>query len=298
VRRRSLLPPKAGASSPEDINLWQADQIELSTGWVEAEEFGAMIATGQLEPVKGTAAKRSASRAPAKTGAERGQNGKRQPSSFPDTTAAGIPLADLADVNAGAVGRRSKRSAILDTAVARFGETGYEATKWSTVADEVGIGQTALYHYFESKAHCLLTIIRIELAQGYQRFLAAIGPAESSAAAVEAALTSAFDVTTAEVRQIRIVMANGDVLANPRPSEREETERLRCLELTRMIEDAWARLLQSKLDETGDERDARMLSRALLGLINSVWRWYRPSGKRPLDEVADFYVTSALRIVG
>src|SRR5207244_9845841 len=116
------------------------------------------------------------------------KNGKRRPSSFPDTTAAGIPLADLADVNAGAVGRRSKRSAILDTAVARFGETGYEATKWSTVADEVGIGQTALYHYFESKAHCLLTIMRLELARSYQRFLAAVHEQDGHSQAIEQAL--------------------------------------------------------------------------------------------------------------
>ena len=37
------------------------------------------------------------------------------------------------------------------------------AHKWAKIADEVGIGQTALYHYFESKAHCLLTIMSLEL---------------------------------------------------------------------------------------------------------------------------------------
>ncbi|MEU1162209.1 helix-turn-helix domain-containing protein [Streptomyces sp. NPDC005921] len=48
-------------------------------------------------------------------------------------------------------GPRSKRGAILVAAVERFGEDGYENTKWSEVADRVGIGQTALYHYFESR---------------------------------------------------------------------------------------------------------------------------------------------------
>ena len=43
-------------------------------------------------------------------------------------------------------GPRSKRGVILQAAVDRFGRDGFEHTKWATVADEVGIGQTALYH--------------------------------------------------------------------------------------------------------------------------------------------------------
>src|SRR5919108_2694469 len=67
-------------------------------------------------------------------------------------------------------GPRSKRAAILAAAVTKFGEVGYEATKWSDIAGEVGIGQTALYHYFESKAHCLLTIMSLELTRSLERF--------------------------------------------------------------------------------------------------------------------------------
>ena len=60
-------------------------------------------------------------------------------------------------------GPRSKRARILTAAIDSFGQDGYEHTKSAKVADEVGIGQTALYHYFESKAHCLLTIMSMEL---------------------------------------------------------------------------------------------------------------------------------------
>src|SRR5437763_10482676 len=54
---------------------------------------------------------------------------------------------------------RSKRAGILETATAYFGEHGYEDTKWADVAAAVGIGSTALYHYFESKQHCLYVIM-------------------------------------------------------------------------------------------------------------------------------------------
>ena len=59
---------------------------------------------------------------------------------------------------------------ILAAAIDKFGKDGYEHTKWATIADEVGIGQTALYHYFESKAHCLLTIMSLELDRSLERF--------------------------------------------------------------------------------------------------------------------------------
>jgi AcrR family transcriptional regulator len=47
----------------------------------------------------------------------------------------------------------------LRTATRYFGENGYEATKLADVAAAVGIGSTALYHYFESKLHCLFVIM-------------------------------------------------------------------------------------------------------------------------------------------
>src|SRR2546428_13993529 len=53
----------------------------------------------------------------------------------------------------------AKRSEILAAAVERFGRDGYEETKWADIAGDVGLGPTALYHYFESKQHCLYVIL-------------------------------------------------------------------------------------------------------------------------------------------
>lgn len=214
-----------------------------------------------------------------------------------DPTVAGVPLSDLAAVNEVAPGPRSKRGAILDTAVTKFGADGFEATKWSTIADEVGIGQTALYHYFESKAHCLLTIIRLELAQSYQRFCKASQGQTSTSEELEAVLESVFDVSQKAIIQTRIVMANTDVLAAPRNSQREETERLACLELTREIENAWVQLFRWHYEETGSGQDPVLVARAVLGLFNSVWRWYRPGGPMSLTKVSAFYRAAARRII-
>ncbi len=53
----------------------------------------------------------------------------------------------------------AKRNEILAAATERFGRDGYEDTKWADIAADVGVGPTALYHYFESKQHCVYVIM-------------------------------------------------------------------------------------------------------------------------------------------
>src|SRR4051812_46809881 len=65
---------------------------------------------------------------------------------------------------------RSKRAAILDVATDLFGREGYEHSKWADVAAAVGIGSTALYHYFESKLHCLYEIMAEALEADREKF--------------------------------------------------------------------------------------------------------------------------------
>jgi AcrR family transcriptional regulator len=195
-------------------------------------------------------------------------------------------------------GPRSKRAAILASAVKQFGEVGYEATKWSDVADQVGIGQTALYHYFESKAHCLLTIMRLGLRNSDRAFRDAVLNASGDLDALRAAVGAAYAVSELEVQQNRILQANIALLANPRASEREEAERLASRDLVARVERNWVELLERGMASGAfAPRDPQLLARSLLGLIVSVWRWYRPDGPVPLPEVADFITDCCVRMV-
>lgn len=196
-------------------------------------------------------------------------------------------------------GPRSKRAMILDAAIDNFGEVGFEHTKWATIAGQVGIGQTALYHYFESKSHCLLTIMSSELERSLERARKAAVKHETPDAKLAAAIASAFEVTPREALQARILLSHQDLLVTPRPSEREEGERQRARELVREIEHEWATLLRRGMDEgIFPERDERVMVRLVLGLVNSVWRWYRPQGPRTLEEVSATVVDACLRVVG
>jgi hypothetical protein len=46
------------------------------------------------------------------------------------------------------------------------------------------------------------------------------------------------------------------------------------------------------------DTDPLLLTRALLGLYNSIWHWYRPGGQVGLDELRRYFVRCELTILG
>src|SRR3954462_3930300 len=94
---------------------------------------------------------------------------------------------------------RGKRNEILAAATDRFGRDGYEHTKWADIAADIGVGATALYHYFESKQHCLYVIMD-EAIEGFRARFAAITAQESNPVrAIEAVVASCFDLSDHDV---------------------------------------------------------------------------------------------------
>ena len=195
-------------------------------------------------------------------------------------------------------GPRSKRALILTAAIEKFGKDGYEHTKWATIADQVGIGQTALYHYFESKAHCLLTIMSLELGRSLQAVRDQTADVDRPDKALEAAIAAAYAVSPREVLQMRILQSHMDLLATPRPSEREEVERLKARALVRDIEAEWTGLIDRGIKARAFRKgDPHALATLVLAMVVSVWRWYRPGGPMTLDEVREMYTAACLRVV-
>lgn len=195
-------------------------------------------------------------------------------------------------------GPRSKRARILTVAIEQFGRVGYEHTKWASVAGEVGIGQTALYHYFESKAHCLLTIMRLELTDSVERFRVGTAGIPDPAQALRSAIDASLRGEPIDALQRRILQNHMDILSTPRQSDKEEAERLRSRELVAEIERNWADLIKRGMDEGSFvQGDPVVYSRLVLGALVSVWRWYRPGGPLSLDDLIRTVSDSAIRMV-
>jgi AcrR family transcriptional regulator len=194
---------------------------------------------------------------------------------------------------------RSKRAAILEVATEQFGREGYEHSKWADVAKAVGIGSTALYHYFESKLHCLYEIMADALQAELEKFERITKAHDDFSEGLVAVLNAVFDLTEHEVLRNRLLVSEQVLVGVHRTSVREEEARQLARARTRDLEFAWATFLTRGMEQGAiPEADPRLLTRAVLGLYNSVFHWYRPRGDLALADVAEFYVARCLAIVG
>jgi TetR/AcrR family transcriptional regulator, cholesterol catabolism regulator len=194
---------------------------------------------------------------------------------------------------------RSKRADILRVATTIFGRDGYEHSKWADVAAEVGIGSTALYHYFESKLHCLYVIMAEALEADQAEFERITKDPNDYLEALVAIFRDLFDLTEQEVLRNRVLVSEQVLVGMHRTSPREEEARQLARARMRDSEFAWATFLARGMAQgVIPEADPRLLTRAVLGLYNSVWHWYRPRGQLTLAEVGDFYIRRCLALLG
>ncbi len=204
-----------------------------------------------------------------------------------------------ADAGKTGVSSRSKRAEILTIATEYFGEHGYEDTKWADVAAAVGIGSTALYHYFESKLHCLYVIMADALERFQRDFDRITSEHDDFLDALLAVIRSGWDVSDHEVLRLRLLVAEQGLVGVHRRSPREEEARQLARARTRELEFSWGTFLARGMEQgILPEADPRLLTRANLGLYNSVWHWFRTRGTLSLAEVADFYMRRQLAILG
>ncbi len=111
-------------------------------------------------------------------------------------------------------------------------------------------------------------------------------------------LRAAYDLSEQEVLRNRVLVAEQGLIGIPRQSRREEEARELARARTRDLEFAWATFLVRGMEQGHvPQADARLLTRAVLGLYNSIWHWYRPRGTLGLDEVADFFIRRQLAVL-
>ena len=194
----------------------------------------------------------------------------------------------------------AKRDEILAAATERFGRDGYEDTKWADIAADVGVGPTALYHYFESKQHCLYVIMDDAIEDFIARFKALTGGVDTDPVdALVAIVHDCFELGELDIQRNRVLVAEQGLLSSRSDSPREEEARQAARERTRDLEFAWATFLAGAIrDGAIADNDPRLLTRAILGLYNSIWHWYRPNGAVAMDRVAEFYTDRSLALLG
>jgi hypothetical protein len=114
-----------------------------------------------------------------------------------------------------------------------------------------------------------------------------------------AALRSGFELTDWEVQRLRVLTAEYARASVHRSLPREEAARASAQTQKRNLEFAWGAFLARGMQQgLLPEREPQLLTRALFGLYNSVWAWYRPGGTLELATVGRFVVNRQLDLLG
>jgi AcrR family transcriptional regulator len=195
--------------------------------------------------------------------------------------------------------RISKRDAILLVAARHFAEFGYERSRWADIAEEVGLGQTGLYHYFASKSHCLFTLMADALRDHRDYFGAVRREVSDPRDVLVQSLRHVFDLGEAGVIRYAALQSEIGLLSRDydgSPSERKMHAEARSY--ARDLNRDWTGFLEDAMRaEKIPRQDPYLLARAVLGLTSQPFQWYRPESRVDLAELHRAVTAHALALV-
>jgi AcrR family transcriptional regulator len=175
---------------------------------------------------------------------------------------------------------------LLAVAVEVFNERGYDGTSMEDLSRAAGISKSSIYHHVRSKEELLRLAISRAL-DGLFGVLQEPGATEGRAVErLEYVTRRTVEVLLAELPYVTVLL---------RVRGNTDTERW-AMERRREFDHQVAELLREAAAD-GDLRtdvDARLATRLLFGMINSISEWYRPHGGHSEgEEVAEGVVRLA-----
>jgi AcrR family transcriptional regulator len=181
---------------------------------------------------------------------------------------------------------------ILLEAAQTFVQHGYDGTSMSQLAERCKITKPGLYYHFKGKQDLLFAIMSQALDVLEQTTLAATFAANGHESRLRNILRAHARLITEERdgAVTILVMEERDAL---RPEDRRIIEhRLRShIGLIRATLDGMSE------DGTLRDLDTGVVTLGLLGMIVSIARWYRPSGRLSADQVVEEITSTALASV-
>lgn len=172
------------------------------------------------------------------------------------------------------------RAAVLAAAIDLFNRKGYDATSVGDIADALGVTKSAIYHHVDSKEQLLARALDEALGELEATVAAATRTGGEQAAydRLRAVVRRSVEVLVGHQPAVTLLLR---VRGNS-PTERDGLRRRRAVDaqLTGLVRDAVAEgALRADLDP-------ELVSRLLLGTVNSLVEWYRPDGPVGVDDLA------------
>ncbi|NPV60750.1 MAG: TetR/AcrR family transcriptional regulator [Actinobacteria bacterium] len=177
---------------------------------------------------------------------------------------------------------KSRWEEILAVSARLFREKGYRATTMDDIAYELNVTKPALYYYIKTKHDLLYAVIESaveQLIEGAQRIMEGEGGVEEKLRRLIAWHVNMFsensDFTTVYLAE---------------ESELPEDKRRFIRDLSRKYQEFYRQLLREGMEQgIFRDMDIPMVVRAISGMCNWLFDWYRRDGKYTTDEIADIF---------
>jgi len=180
------------------------------------------------------------------------------------------------------------REQLLDIAARMFDEKGYDRCSMAAIASEVGLGRSAIYHYFGSKDEILAALIDTEALEPLSRLRELAddtthSPAERLRVAIVDGVVRRLSSGARFVRLARLEAQIPDHLLADYNSSR------------RAIYDYYVDCIEQGI-AAGEFRqvDTHIAAFAVIGMANWTSRWYRPDGRLSAEEIGEAMADLAL----
>lgn len=180
---------------------------------------------------------------------------------------------------------------LLQHAAEAFFDQGFHGTSVRDIAGRVGVTVPALYYHHENKEAILLAVLRASMADLVPRGEAAVADGHGDPVIELANLVEANVLHLASRARFVALDSETRYLS---PQARNE-----YIELRRVVE-----LLTRKVVQNGVEKgvfhadDVPVSTRAILGMLQAIPRWYDNAGGLTPRQLAEHYVGFSLSMLG
>ncbi|QKE00056.1 TetR/AcrR family transcriptional regulator [Nocardioides marmotae] len=186
---------------------------------------------------------------------------------------------------------RKRHAEVVAAASKVFYAKGYEGTTIQDIADELGILKGSVYYYITSKEEVLYEVLQDVHAAGLEALREASEVEGDPLERIRSVVSTLSEFNAKHRVRMAILLRELQVL-DPKRRREIVAERDHYEEVLRgLIEEA------QEAGLADPDLDPKITTRAIMGMINTIYQWYRPSGGLKPASIGAQYADLAVRAV-
>lgn len=186
---------------------------------------------------------------------------------------------------------RKRHAEVVEAAAHVFNAKGYEATTIQDIADELGILKGSVYYYISSKEDILYEVLEDVHRLGLETATKAVEIEGDPIEKISSFVSSLSRFNAENRMRIGILLRELRSLSARRRREIvRERDRYDDILRELMIEGQKQGLVAPSIDP-------KITTLAVMGMINNIYQWYKPSGGMKAEKIGELYAELVVRAI-